>query len=99
MKRPKFRNIVWLDLSLQQKLFQVSDKLSLPPNVIIAEILKFVFNNGKLINEFISAYKVKEELPIKYFIKCPVCGKKMELERIKTHVRVAHDLEIEEVTK
>lgn len=97
MKIPKFKNIVWLELPIQQKVFELANKLGMANNVLMAELIRFILNDEEILNKFVSNFEIKEELPIKYFTKCPICNRRMELERIKTHVKIAHGLDIEEI--
>jgi len=59
----KFRNVIWLPLDVQQVVDDLTQKLKLPSNVILAQIiLEYLGKDGNLKEAYIKA---------KF---CPLCG-------------------------
>ncbi|MEM4447773.1 MAG: hypothetical protein QW461_10800 [Candidatus Jordarchaeales archaeon] len=67
-RRPRFRQVVWLDLDVFMKVADMASKLGVAENVLIAEIVRrYLEKNTEPIKV------IKETVPMPAGFYCPLC--------------------------
>lgn len=100
----KVRNIIWLDLNTQNIITELSARLHIASNVLIAEMVKYLLKNKEQLEKFINNLQSVTKIKlVEKKIVCPIPGCNVEIpagesdvykKLLIQHLREKHNINI-----